>query len=235
MLSTIRSLGAVVALALGLAAISDYAAAQDAHEAQFYGPSVPAFCGAKPQRTQKYQQGLSRGTQRADELFASAEIGKNPQKLQRKIDRVLERLFDNVRDAWRAEARDNKRCRVQGVADGFVSRIVELIGQCILDGAQWGQFAANTYCALSLELGGLGDTGVFVRAPVGLCGSLFQANCDGVYAFVATEGRTDLPSAVAKFCSDRDLDIQPYAGCHTYTTGSFTTVFNNSRGSDCAY
>lgn len=239
--SYVRSIGAMLAFTLALGSVaSPRASAQDDSFATddapaLYGPSVPTFCSAKPQRTQKYQQGLTKGTQKADELFASSEIAKNPQKLQKKIYRVLERLFDNVRDAWRNEVKDNRRCRVQGVADGFITRIVELLGQCILDGAQWGQFTANTYCALSLELGGLGDTGVFVRAPVGLCGTLFESNCDGVYSFVATEGKTKLPSAVAKFCSDRGLNIQPYAGCLAYTTGNYADIFKNSRSTDCKY
>jgi hypothetical protein len=196
---------------------------------------VPSACSAKPARAQKYQAGLTKGTQKADELFASAEIGKSPQKMQKKIFRVLDRLHDQVRDAWHAESSDGRRCRVQGVIDGFLSRIVALIGQCILDGAQWGQFTAQMYCTLSLELGGLGDGGVFVRGPVGICGDLFQTTCDGVYSYVATEGKTKLPSTVSRFCSERNISVSPYAGCYPYTTGNYASIFANSRAIDCAY
>jgi hypothetical protein len=252
-LSYVRSIGAaLVVLAIASASPRDKAAAQDAFgvgdsddvagyelsgaPVAVYGPpSVPSLCSSKPQRAQKYQQGLTKGIQKADELFASSEIGKNPDKLQKKINRVLERLRENVREAWRSEAKDNRRCRVQGVADGFLTRIVELLGQCILDGAQWGKFTAELYCALSLELGGLGEGGVFVRAPAGLCGSLFQTTCDGVYSYVASEGKTQLPATVSKFCSDRGISVSPYAGCFPYTTGNFAEIFSSSRNADCAY
>lgn len=220
------------------AAMSSKASAQDAAYAQtymLYGAGVPATCSAKPARAQKYQTGLSKGTQKADELFASSEIAKNPQRLQKKISRVLERLHDQVLDAWRSESSDGRRCRVQGVIDGFLSRITALIGQCILDGAQWGQFTAQMYCSLSLELGGLGDGGVFVRGPVGICGDLFQTTCDGVYSYVASEGKTKLPATVSRFCSDRNISVSPYAGCYPYTTGNYASIFANSRATDCAF
>jgi hypothetical protein len=221
-------------LALFCAAVSGKAAAQDAAY-MLYGAGVPATCSAKPARAQKYQAGLTKGTQRADALFASTEIGKSPHKMQKKIFRVLDRLHDQVREAWRAESSDGRRCRVQGVVDGFLSRITALIGQCILDGAQWGQFTAHMYCSLSLELGGLGDGGVFVRGPVGICGDLFQTTCDGVYAYIASEGKTALPATVSRFCSDRNISVAPYAGCSPYTLGNFASIFENSRATDCAY
>ena len=239
MSSLVVSIRSALALALLFcAAVSGNAAAQDASYVQTYmlsGAGVPATCSAKPARAQKYQTGLTKGTQKADELFASAEIGKSPQKMQKKIFRVLERLHDQVREAWRAESSDGRRCRVQGVIDGFLTRITALIGQCILDGAQWGQFTAQMYCLLSLELGGLGDGGVFLRGPVGICGDLFQTTCDGVYSYVASEGKTKLPSTVSRFCSDRNISVAPYAGCYPYTIGNYASIFANSRATDCAY
>jgi hypothetical protein len=116
-----------------------------------------------------------------------------------------------------------------------LTRIEALLGQCILDGAQWDQFTADLYCSLSIELGGLGDGGVFMRGPVGLCGDLFQTTCDGVYAYVASEGQTKLPSTVSRFCSDRHITVSPYAGCFPYTTGNYASIFANSKGIDCAY
>jgi hypothetical protein len=111
-----------LALALALcAASSGRTAAQDlyAQALELYGPGAPSKCSANASRNQKYQAGLTKGTQKADELFASSEISKNPQKLQKKINRVLERLRDHVREAWRSDSSDGKRCRVQGVSDGF--------------------------------------------------------------------------------------------------------------------
>lgn len=200
------------------------------------GLSVPSKCTAKALHMQKYQQGASKGTQRADELFASSEIAQNPDKLRKKIDRVLHKLSDHIYEAIRNDSSDGRKCRVQGVADGFISRIVQLLGQCILDGAQWGQFSANLYCDLSLQLGGLGASDeLFVRAPVGLCGTMFQGACDGVYTYVATEGATRLSTDVARFCKDRNIAPQPYPGCSVYTQGNFASIFKANRLVDCAY
>lgn len=200
------------------------------------GLFLPSRCAAKPARVTKYQNGVTKGVQKADELFASSEIGKNPTKLKNKISRVLQRLHDHVLEAFRGEAKDTRLCRVQGVADGFIIRIVDLLGQCILDGAQWGQFTASLYCELSIQLGGLGAADeVFERTPVGLCGELFENACDGVYSFVATGGKKALTSEVKSFCSRRSLSIMPYSGCEPYTKGNFASIFANSMNQDCAY
>lgn len=196
----------------------------------------PAECRFKPARAQKYQTGFSKGLQKADELFASSGIEKSPQKLQKKLDRVLDRLHDNLIDVLTSDSSDGRRCRVQGVADGFLSRIVQLLGQCILDGAQWGQFASTLYCQLSLDLGGLGAAdGAFIRAPVGLCGNLFESTCDGVYAYIATEGQQAMSSTVARFVSERGVSLSPYPGCAHYSAGDFAVVFAASMQADCAY
>lgn len=65
---------------LSCAAVSGQTSAQDADTPTLalYGPGVPSTCSAKPARAQKYQAGLTKGTHRADEQFASSEIGKNP-------------------------------------------------------------------------------------------------------------------------------------------------------------
>lgn len=98
MSSLLGSVRAVLVCALLFcAAVSGRADAQDVQSFLLYGAGVPAACGAKPARAQKYQTGLTKGTQKADELFASAEIGKSPQKLQKKSFRVLERLQAGAR------------------------------------------------------------------------------------------------------------------------------------------
>jgi hypothetical protein len=228
----VRSLLVASALALASVCFRSPVAAQALPD----GLSRPASCSAKPARSQKYTAGVTKGVQKADELFASSEIGKNPQKLRNKISRVLQRLHDHVLEAFRGEAKDTRLCRVQGVADGFIIHIVELLGQCILDGAQWGQFTASLYCELSIQLGGLGASDdVFQRTPVGLCGDLFETACDGVYSFVATEGKKTMTSDVKRFCTQRSLNIAPYAGCAPYTQGNFASIFANSMAEDCAY
>jgi hypothetical protein len=149
---------------------------------------------------------------------------------------VLRKLSDHIYEAIRNDTSDGRKCRVQGVADGFISRIAQLLGQCILDGAQWGAFSANLYCDLSFLLGGLGASDeVFVRAPVGLCGTMFEGACDGVYSYVATEGAARSSTDVARFCKDRGLTPQPYPGCSVYTQGNFASIFKANRLADCAY
>jgi hypothetical protein len=110
-----------------------------------------------------------------------------------------------------------------------------LVGQCILDGGSWGQFTAGLYCELSAELGGLGEPTPFVRVPVGICGTLFQQVCDGVYGYVATEGGEPLSPPVESFVSTRGLNVQLYPGCEEFTEGAFETIFESARTTDCAY
>jgi len=197
--------------------------------------SVPRQCADRAGQTNKYNVGLSAGRQRADNFFASSEIAKNPKKLANKLSRVLEKLHQHIRDTLEQDVGPGRRCRIQGVADGFLSRLAQLYGQCILDGGQWAQFTADLYCELSAELGGLAESSPFVRVPVGLCGTLFQQVCDGVYGYVATEGAEQLSSSVESFLSTRGLDVQRYPGCAEFTEGEYESVFASARTIDCAY
>ncbi|MEY4575850.1 MAG: hypothetical protein RL701_553 [Pseudomonadota bacterium] len=198
-------------------------------------PTPPSLCVDKAKKSAKYTAGVAAGTQRADNFFASAEIARNPVKLRGKLIRALERLYGHVRDAMDEEVGIGRRCRVQGVVDGYLYRITQLLGQCILDGGQWGQFAANLYCDLSVELGGFGENEPFMRPPVGLCGTLFEAVCDGVYAHVATEGSTPLSPAVQSYLSQRGLSVTTYPGCKPYTEGTFQSLYLNAIQIDCSY
>ena len=197
--------------------------------------SVPKQCTAKSGQAAKYTAGLNAGQQKADNFFASADIAKNPKKLQNKIVRALEKLHVHIRDAMREDVGQGRRCRIQGVTDGFLSRIAQLVGQCILDGGTWGQFTADLYCELSAELGGLGEASPFMRVPVGLCGTLFQQVCDNVYGYVATEGGEPLSKPVESFLSSRGLNVQVYPECSEFTQGEFEDTFDAARTIDCAY
>jgi hypothetical protein len=198
-------------------------------------PRVPSLCTGTSKLSTKYNTGLTLGQQRADTFFASTEVAKSPKKLATKLSRALVRLHDHIRDALQPDTREGRRCRIQGVADGFLYRLAQLLGQCVLDGAQWGQFAANLYCELSIELDGLGVIDAFTRAPAGLCGTLFEQTCDAVYAYVATGGEVPLMSSVGRFASDRGVTLTPYPGCSEFTEGAFLTVFEGARELDCSY
>lgn len=197
--------------------------------------SVPRQCTAKSGQAAKYTAGLAAGQQKADQFFASADIGKNPKKLQNKIARMLDKLHVHIRDAMHGDSGQGKRCRIQGVTEGFLGRIAQLVGQCILDGGTWGQFTADLYCELSAELGGLGEPTPFVRVPVGICGTLFQQVCDGVYRYVATEGGEPLEKSVQSFLSTRGLNVSTFPGCEEFTEGELESIFESARTTDCAY
>jgi len=210
------------------------ALASNAHAQVPTSPRTPLLCGNSKLAT-KYSNGLTLGQQRADNFFASTEVAKNPKKLQTKLTRALLKLHDHIREARQPDARDGRRCRMQGVADGFLFRLAQLLGQCVLDGAQWGQFAATLYCELSAELGGLGAGDTFARAPAGLCGTLFEQTCDAVYAYVARGTEAPLTSSVKRFASERGVTITPYPGCTEFAEGAFLTIFEDSRELDCSY
>lgn len=216
---------------LSLFALTSDAAAQAARRE----PPPPAQCTAKPKHAEKFKNGFSAGAQRADTLFAATDVNKDPKKLKKKLNRVLDKLHEHVREVISSDTKDGRRCRVQGVADGFIRRLAELLGQCVLDGAQWAQFAANLYCELSIELDGLGNDGEFFRAPAGLCGTLFENVCDNSYAYIATEGATSLIPGVKQFLAERGLTLVPYPGCAHYTRAPFDVVFADAINLECAY
>jgi len=211
-------------------AITQPAAAQVAA-----APPVPSQCTAKAKHTEKYGNGYSRGAQRADKIFAAADVNKDPNKLKKKLGKVLDKLHEHVREVIAGDVKDGRRCRVQGVADGFVLRLAQLLGQCVLDGAQWAQFSANLYCELSIENDGLEAQGQFYRAPAGLCGTSFENVCDSAYGFVATEGARTIPSHVDQFLRQRSVVLTTYPGCRPYTESSFELAFEQAMLLDCAY
>jgi hypothetical protein len=207
-----------------------------AHAQTPAAPKVPLSCNVNARLLTKYNGGYSDGIKKADTFFASSEVAKNKQKLQSKMIRALDKLYGYMRDAMSQETREGRRCRVQGLAEGYIYRLVQLLGQCVLDGAQWAQFASDLYCDLSVELGGLGgDAMPLARAPVGLCGTLFEQVCDSSYAYIATEGQAALSTPVKSFLSSRGVVLQPYPGCKPYTTGAFEVAFESAVDLDCAY
>lgn len=197
-------------------------------------PAPPSQCSAR-RPADKFRSGVAAGIQAADKFFAASDVGRDPKKLKRKLNRVLDRLHDHVYQVITSDAADGRRCRVQGIADGFLHRLATLLGECILDGAQWGQFTANLYCDLSIELGGLGNQEGFYRAPAGLCGTTFEQVCDNVYTHVATEATTPIPQQVSHFVSNRSITLIPYPGCRPYTEANFATIFAAALNLDCAY
>jgi hypothetical protein len=225
-----RAMGALIVLGAWALSLHAAFAPRTAH-----AQAAPLACAASSKLTLKYQQGLGAGQQKAEALYAAADVNKNPQKLRKKLGRVLERLYLHVRDAWEQDVGEGRRCRVQGVADGFLGRLSRILGECVLDGAQWGQFASTLYCELSVELGGLAVPSAFLRAPVGLCATLFEQVCDDSYAYVASEASDPLEPALRMFLEGRATTLQPYAGCLPFTEGDFAQTFSEAMAIDCAF
>jgi hypothetical protein len=198
-------------------------------------PTTPAQCTANARHVEKFRSGFTAGKQKADNIWTASDVGRDAKKLRRKLGRVLDRLHDHVWEVIHGDAPDGKRCRVQGVADGFIFRLAQLLGECVLDGAQWAQFSANLYCELSIELDGLGNQGQFFRAPAGLCGSLFERVCDNGYAYVATEGQTALLPDVKRLLQQRAVTLTPFPGCQSYTVSPHHVAFDEAVNLDCAY
>src|SRR5262245_50593062 len=98
-------------LCLACAAVSGYALPVVAQ-------TPPAQCTSK-QRPAKSGHGYAAGSQRADNFVNAADVARNPNKLKKKLDRVLDRLHDHVREVLASDTSEGRRCRVQGVADGF--------------------------------------------------------------------------------------------------------------------
>jgi hypothetical protein len=225
--SSLLLMAAVVGSALSASSVAAQAVTSE--------PTTPAQCTARPRHIEKFRSGFISGKQKADNIWTASDVGRDAKKLRRKLSRVLDRLHDHVREVISSDASDGKRCRVQGVAEGFVFRLAQLLGECVLDGAQWAQFSANMYCELSIELAGLGNQGQFFRAPAGLCGSLFERVCDNGYAYVATEGQTALQPAVKQFLQQRAVTLTPFPGCQPYTVSPHDVAFEEAVNLDCAY
>ncbi|HKP60961.1 MAG TPA: hypothetical protein VJV78_29730 [Polyangiales bacterium] len=75
----------------------------------------------------------------------------------------------------------------------------------------------------------------FIRAPVGFRGNLFQNTCDDAYAYIASEGYAPQTPSLKRFLTERNLSLQPFAGCAPYTEPPFERRFEQAPLSGCAY
>lgn len=198
-------------------------------------PTVPEECTAS--RDQRgWTSGRSAGESRVNSLWRSAAVGQDLDKLSDALPGALETLETALSGlAANAEPTQYVRCRAQGYAEGYFFRLNQLFGQCVVDGADWGQLAANIYCSLSIELDGLAESSLFVRAPVGLCGNLFEYTCEDVYRYVGKEGDHEFQPLVANFLESNGFVVEPFAGCGPYTDDEFLAAFESSLHNDCTY
>lgn len=203
--------------------------------AQVTNPSVPAEC-SDSRDSRGWTASRQAGDSRIQAVWKSAAVKKNLDNLSDQLPTLLDALQATMTGLVGNEAvTQYTRCRAQGYADGFFYRLNVLFGQCVLDGADWAQFAANLYCTLSTDLGGLAETSLFVRAPVGMCGNLFEATCEDVYRYVGLEGDYALNPAIASYLEHNDFTPEAFPGCKAFAQDEFLAVFEASLHNDCSY
>lgn len=204
--------------------------------AQTTAPTAPSECSASRDKS-GWTAGRQAGESRVTSVWKSASVNQNLDNLSDALPGLLDALQQNLAGLANGQRNPSQyvRCRAQGYADGFFWRLNQLFGQCVLDGADWAQFAANLYCELSTELGGLEAASLFVRAPVGLCGNLFEATCEDVYRFIGKEGHYTINASVKAYLDVSGFMAEPYAGCSQYAQDAFLSVFESALHNDCSY
>jgi hypothetical protein len=198
-------------------------------------PKVPSEC-SDSRNSKAWTSARTAGESRVNTVWKSNAVAQDLDKLSDALPSVLDSLQQYLVSLTSgSEPTLYTKCRAQGYTEGFVYRLNVLFNQCVLDGADWGQFAADLYCRLSVELGGLGSDTLFVRAPVGLCGNMFEATCEDVYRFVGYEGDFEVRPIVASYLTANEITLEPYPGCLPYTDGEYLEGFETSLHNDCTY
>jgi hypothetical protein len=217
-------------LSVHILAVAGAAAAQSATAS----PTPPPQC-VSTTLTRAWTAGRAKGEEHIQTAWDSSSVRRNLSRLNNDLPRVIERLQRKIVDLVERDVDAKVKCRAQGFVEGFFFRLNQLFGRCVLDGANWGQFAANVYCSLSLELGGLGEVPLFVRAPSGVCGDLFEYTCEDVYRYVGTEGSDPISRRVQTLLDRKKLVVAPFAECRAFTGGDFAPVFEAAVYNDCSY
>jgi hypothetical protein len=83
--------------------------------------------------------------------------------------------------------------------------------ECFDDGVAVGQISGAGYCAASVGVGGLNGVGSAYQAPLPLCQNATFTGCQTGY----------------------DQAASTYQGCSTYTSGGYTSIFNEFKSQDC--
>jgi hypothetical protein len=198
-------------------------------------PTVPAACAARRDST-AWTSGRSGGESRVNSIWKSTAVNQDLDNLSDALPNALAALQQYLTALTAGQQPTTYiQCRAQGYTEGFLFALNKLFKACVLDGADWGQFAADVYCRMSLEFGGLGDDTLFVRAPVGLCGNLFEYTCEDTYRHVATEGAYSVSPIVQAYLDQEGVTLEPYSGCGLYTDNEFLASFESALHNDCTY
>jgi len=198
-------------------------------------PTVPAQC-TDARDSKGWTSGRAAGEARLTAVWKSTAVHQNLDSLSDNLPVILSSLETALTGLAGGQAPTQYvQCRAQGYTEGFLYKLNQLFGQCVLDGADWGQFAANVYCSLSIDLGGLGTDSLFVRAPVGLCGNLFEFTCEDTYRYVGSEGASTVSPVVQSYLDSEGFVLEPFVGCGPFTDGEFLQSFEESLHNDCTY
>lgn len=198
-------------------------------------PTIPTECSSTA-NARAWTSARAAGESRVNTVWKSGAVAQDLDRLSDVLPNVLDSLQQYlVTLTSGSEPTLAIQCRAQGYTEGFVYRLNVIFKQCVLDGADWGQFAADLYCRLSVELGGLASDTLFVRAPVGLCGNMFEATCEEVYRYVGSEGEHEVLPIVTSYLDAHDITIEPYPGCGVYTADEHLEAFESSLHNDCTY
>lgn len=166
-------------------------------------------------------------------MTAQAIAGLGCDRAGEALRRISNALLANVRMATAPEApvtpgdgrsrmREEMRRRWRGHMQNprfwqkVWNRLAEAYRSCELtcfdDGVAIGQISGAGYCAASVSLGGLnGVGGVAFQAPLPLCQNATFTGCQVGY----------------------DQAAGAYQGCSQYTSGGYTSVFNEFKSQDC--
>jgi hypothetical protein len=198
-------------------------------------PTVPPECSARRDAT-AWNSGRASGESRVSSVWKSASVGQDLDNLSDALPAVLDSLQQYLATlSGGATPTTYIQCRAQGYTEGFLYALNKLFKQCVLDGADWGQFSADMYCRLSQEIGGLAEETLFLRAPVGLCGNMTEFTCEEVYRYVGNEGNYSVAPIVQEYLDDEGVTLEPYPGCGIYTDNEFLAAFEAALHNDCTY
>lgn len=198
-------------------------------------PTLPSECSARRDST-AWTSGRSGGESRVNSIWKSTAVNQDLDNLSDQLPQILEALEQYLTSLSMGQTPTTYiKCRAQGYTEGFLFALNKLFKACVLDGANWGQFAADVYCRMSIELGGLGEETLFLRAPIGLCGNLFEYTCEDSYRYVSKEGDFSITPIVQSYLDQEGIVLEPYPGCGIYTDDEYLSTFEAALHNDCTY
>lgn len=135
--------------------------------------------------------------------------------IERDCDRLADfetLIYENLDRFDLTGANNDTLCHFGGHVFGIDEALGFVFDQCSASCFQEGEIAgsasAKAYCDLSIALGGLSDADSYLRAPVQLCGSLFQTSCDLTF-ITSTRSYTDSAGFACEPYTDLGPDVEP--------------------------